>query len=203
MKTRILFTISLLILSISAFAVDSTLEVKGGVQYPMDLEKVGFDSAVTLNIGVDKYFTVGAETGFGWLNWEEKVGASVLGNLPLTEKSQTNLYTLPLLAVARIRLADMMQSYGFMPFLTGGAGYAWTWYTLPENTYRFSGFTWQALVGAEIKLGSESNLSLVVEAGYRGSKLTNVDDKELNMSGYVGRVGISFPLETSSDESDF
>ena len=201
MKKILLAALFMFTFSVSVFALGSTLEVKGGVQYPSDLEKVGFDSAATLNIGVDKYFTFGAETGFGWLKWKDEAGDVGLGNFTVTESTTNNLYTLPLLAVARIRMADMMESNGFMPYVSGGIGYSWTWYKLPDETYRFSGLTWQGIVGVEVKLGADSNLSLIVEGGYKGATLTNskdfAKDVELDMSGFMGRVGVSFPLEVT------
>lgn len=54
-----------------------------------------------------------------------------------------------------IRLADMMEQYGFMPYITGGAGYSWTWYRNPAFKDRFEGFTWQALGGVQFKLGED------------------------------------------------
>ncbi len=193
MKRILLVTLTIFALSVTAFAVDFSLDVKGGAQRPTDVKKTGFDSAADLNIGVDKYFTVGPEAGFGWINWEEKTGTVVLGNQTLSKNSQINLYSLPVLGVAKIRLADMMESYGFMPYIAGGAGYSWTWYKLPEKTYRFGGFTWEALGGVEIKLGADSNLAFVLEGGYRGAKVKHTG-LTLDMSGPVGRAGISFPL---------
>ncbi len=199
MKIKLLLTTLMLTISVSVFAINSTLDVKGGIQYPTDLEKVGFDSAATLNIGVDKYFTVGLESGFGWIQWKDKAGDVGLGNVTLTEATTNNLYTLPILAVAKVRLADVMESSGFMPYISGGIGYSWTWYNLPEDTYLFSGLTWQGLVGVELKLGADSNVSFVIEGGYKGANLTNSKDfskdVELKMSGYVARVGVSFPIE--------
>jgi len=194
MKRKLLVTLAILAFSVSAFAINSTLDVKGGVQYPTDVEKAGFDSAVSLNIGVDKYFTIGAETGFGWISWEDKIGDVGLGNVTLTENTQTDLYTLPILAVAKIRMADMMETYGFMPYVTGGIGYSWTWYKLPQDTYRFGGLTWQTLAGIEVKLGADSNLAFLIEGGYRGAKVKD-DNYTLDMSGFVGRVGVTFPIE--------
>ncbi len=199
MKRKILVALAMLTFSVSAFAINSTLHVKGGVQYPDAPDKAGFDSAATLNIGVDKYFTIGAESGFGWVKWEDKDAALAAGNVSLTKVDKTNAYTLPLLAVATVRLADMMETYGFMPYITGGAGYSWTWYDHPEFSDRFEGFTWQVMGGLEIKLGSDSNLSFVIEGGYRDAGIENSDDYELDMSGFIGRAGVSFPLEMSSD----
>ncbi|HNX24729.1 MAG TPA: outer membrane beta-barrel protein [Spirochaetota bacterium] len=197
MKRKILATLAMLTFSISAFAINSTLHVKGGVQYPDAPDKAGFDSAATLNIGVDKYFTLGAESGFGWVKWEDKDSDVAAGYVTLSKVDKTNAYTLPLLAVATVRLADMMETYGFMPYLTGGAGYSWTWYDNPEFSDRFEGFTWQVMGGVEIKIGADSNLSFLIEGGYRDAGVQNSDDYELDMSGFIGRVGISFPLEVT------
>ncbi len=199
MKKLLLITLMMFSFSVSVFAINSTLDIKGGIQYPTDLEKTGFDSAATLNIGVDKYFTLGAESGFGWLKWKDKAGDVGLGDFTVQESTTNNLYTLPLLAIAKIRMADMMESNGFMPYVYGGIGYSWTWYNQPSKTYMFSGLTWQGMAGVEIKLGADSNLSFLIEGGYKGATLTNskdfAKDVELDMSGYVGRVGVSFPIE--------
>lgn len=197
MKRKILITLSILIFSVNVFAINSTLDVKGGIQYPDAPDKTGFDSAITLNIGLDKYFTLGAETGFGWVKWKDENGKYSDGNVVLTQVDKTNAYSLPLLGVATIRLADMMDSYGIMPYVTGGAGYSWTWYRRPDLKDNFHGFTWEVMGGFKIKLGSDSNLSLIAEGGYRSAAIENSESYELDMSGPVGRVGISFPIETS------
>jgi hypothetical protein len=197
MKRILLAALFMFSFSVSVFAIGSTLNVKGGIQYPEATEKAGFDSAVTLNYGVDKYFTIGAETGFGWIQWKDETSDIAIAKVSGVEVDKTNLYTLPLLGVATIRLADMMENYGFMPYVAGGIGYSWTWYRHPDFKDRFDGLTWQALAGVEIKLGSDSNLSLVVEAGYRGAPVENSDNVEIDMSGPIGRIGISFPLEVT------
>ncbi|MCL1865431.1 MAG: porin family protein [Spirochaetes bacterium] len=200
MKRKIFLTLITLVFSTALFAQSTTLHIKGGVQYPKDPDKIGFDSALTFNLGLDKYFTLGAESGFGWLKWKDKNGewASAHGGGAVVEKS--NLYSLPLLAVATVRLADMMEDYGFMPYITGGAGYSWTWLRDPDFKTRFDGFTWQAVGGVEIKLGSDSNLALVIEAGYRGAAVENSNKQEFDMTGFIGRVGISIPLVSSNDK---
>jgi len=197
MIKRILIVLSILIFSVAVYAEKSTLHVKAGVQYPDDPDKTGFDSAATLNIGVDKYFTLGVESGFGWVQWKDKGEKVPGGEVTFTETETTNLYSLPLLGVATIRLADMMENYGFMPYITGGAGYSWTWYRSSYLKERFDGFTWQVVGGVEIKLGSDSNLAVLLEGGYRYAPVENSDNLELDMSGFIGRAGISFPLEGS------
>ena len=197
MKRILLAALFMFTFSVSVFALGSTLDVKGGIQYPSDVEKVGFDSAATLNIGVDKYFALGVESGFGWIKWEDKDSPVTAGYVTVAKVEKTNLYYLPLLAVATVRFSDFMESDGFMPYISGGAGYSWTWYRNPDFKDRFEGFTWQAVGGVAFRLGSDSNLTLVVEGGYRGADVQDKNDYALNMSGPIGRIGISFPLEVT------
>ncbi len=195
MKKILLAALFMLTFSISVFALGSTLDVKGGIQYPNDVEKVGFDSAATLNIGVDKYFALGIESGFGWIKWTDKDSAFSAGKIDLAKVEKTNLYYLPLLAVATVKFSDFMESDGIMPYVSVGAGYSWTWYRNPDFNDRFEGFTWQAVAGLAFKLGSDSNLTLIFEGGYRGADVQDKDDYALNMSGPIGRIGVSFPIE--------
>ncbi|MCL2154740.1 MAG: porin family protein [Leptospirales bacterium] len=198
MKRKIFLTLTVIAFSTALFAQSTTVHIKGGVQYPSDPDKLGFDSALTLNLGLDKYFTLGAESGFGWLKWKDKTGSNFAPQgIQLNQIEKTNLYSLPLLAVATVRLADMMEDYGFMPYVTGGAGYSWTWFRDPNYKSRFEGFTWQVVGGFEIKLGADSNLALIIEGGYRGAAIENSKNFELDMSGFIARVGISIPLVSS------
>lgn len=198
MKSKLLLTMFMLIFSISAFAINSTLDMKGGIQYPSAADKLGFDSALTLNLGLDKYFTFGAESGFGWVQWKDKGDKVPTGPVTLTETQTTNLYSLPLLAVATIRLADLMESSGVMPYVSVGAGYSWTWYQSDAYKERFDGFTCQALGGLQFRLGADSNLKVLIEAGYRYAPIQNEKSIELDMSGAIARVGISFPIEPAN-----
>jgi len=194
MIRKIFLTLITLVFSTALFAQSTSVHIKGGVQYPSDPDKLGFDSALTFNLGLDKYFALGVESGFGMLQWKEKGNKVGFGGLSGAQVDKSNAYSLPLLAVATIRLADMMEDYGFMPYITGGAGYSWTWYRHPNFKDRFDGFTWQAVGGFEFKLGADSDLALVIEGGYRGAAVENSKNWELNMSGWIGRVGISIPL---------
>ena len=198
MKRKIFLTLITLVFSTALFAQTASLDVKGGIQYPKDPDKLGFDSALTFNLGLDKYFTAGVESGFGWLKWKDKEGKVGLGNVSggigAAKVETSNLYSLPLLVVGTVRLADMREDYGIMPYITGGAGYSWTWFRDPDYKTKFDGFTWQAVGGVEIKLGSDSNLAFIIEGGYRGAALENKDKYELDMSGFIARVGVSIPL---------
>lgn len=180
------------------FAEDSNINFKVGAQWPDAPDKTGLDTAITLNLGVDKYFTIGVEGGFGWVKWEDKGLSTEYGPVTVTKVDKTNAYSFPLLAVATIRLADMKEQYGFMPYVTGGAGYSWTRYDNPDFEDTFKGFTWQVMGGCAISLGSDSNMMFLLEAGWRGAEVENDDDYQLNMSGVIARAGVSFPLEFSS-----
>ena len=184
-----------IIAATAIYAQDSNFTIKAGAAYPDAPDKVGFDSAAAFNLGVDKYFTLGVEAGFGWVKWKETGDSSQVGGATLNDVDKTNLYSLPLLATATVRLADMMDNYGIMPYLTGGAGYSWTWFRHDElENKKFHGFTWQVMGGAAFKLGSDSDLQFILEAGYRGAEVENSDNLELDMSGFAARAGVSFPL---------
>ena len=198
MKRKIFLTLAAIVFSTALFAQSTTVHVKGGMQYPSDPDKAGFDSAVTFNFGLDKYFTGGFETGFGWMKWKTKDGDWSIDDPRGKLVEKTNIYSLPLLAVATVRLGDMMETYGFMPYITGGAGYSWTWFRHPELKTKFHGFTWQAVGGVEIRFGADSELAFVIEAGYRGAALENADKWELDMSGFIARVGVSVPIVSDS-----
>jgi len=190
-----IITVTFLIAATALYAQDSNVTIKGGASYPDAPDKVGFDSAVAFNLGVDKYFTLGVESGFGWIKWKETGNSSTIDGVTFNDVNNTNLYSLPLLATATIRLADMMDTYGVMPYITGGAGYSWTWFRHDElENKTFRGFTWQVMAGAAFKLGSDSDLQFIIEAGYRGAPVQNSDNLELDMSGFAARAGVSFPL---------
>lgn len=181
------------------FAEDSNVNFKVGAQFPDAPNKAGLDTALSFNYGADKYFTIGAEFGFGWVKWKEEGETTEAKEVQLTSVDKTNIYSFPLLAVATVRLADMKEQYGFMPYLTGGAGYSWSILDNPDlpdefdNT--FDGFTWQVVGGCAILLGSDSNMTLTLEAGWRGADIENSDSWQLDMSGIIARAGVTFPLE--------
>ena len=176
------------------FAQESSIDVKLGAGYPDAPGKVGFDAAVDFNLGLDKFFNLGIETGFSWIQWKDEGFAQQAYDLPLAQVEKANLYSIPVLAIASVRFANVKESYGFMPFISGGAGYSWTFYNHPEFNDTFHGFTWQASAGSVFALGEGSALNVIVEIGYKGAAIQNSDDLELNMSGPFGRLGLSFPL---------
>lgn len=96
----------------------------------------------------------------------------------------------------------MKEQYGFMPYVTGGAGYSWAKFDNPDLPAgfddTFGGFTWQVVGGVSILLGADSNMMLIIEGGWRSAELENSDNVLLDMSGAIVRAGVSFPI-TSSD----
>jgi opacity protein-like surface antigen len=199
---KLTLVFAFILASTFAFAEESNINFKVGAQFPDAPDKTGFDSAISFNFGADKYFTIGVEAGFGWVKWKDSGAATEIDGVPLQEVDKTNLYSFPLLAVATIRLADMKEQYGFMPYVTGGAGYSWTIFDNPdlpdEFDKTFSGFTWQVVGGVSFLLGSGSNMMFIVEAGWRSAEVDNSNNLQLDMSGPIVRAGVSFPLELSS-----
>ncbi|HOP64934.1 MAG TPA: outer membrane beta-barrel protein [Spirochaetota bacterium] len=183
------------------FAQDSNLNFKAGAQFPDAPNKAGFDAAISANYGADKYFTIGAEAGFGWVKYKDEGDSTKVDDVEFASVDKTNIYSFPLLAVATIRLADMKEQYGFMPYITAGAGWTWAKFDNPdlpdEFDETFNGFTWQAVGGVNILLGSDSNLTLILEGGWRSAELDNSDDIMLDMSGFICHAGISFPIGAS------
>ena len=176
------------------YAQESSIDVKLGAGYPDAPGKVGFDSAIAFNLGLDKYFNLGLEAGFSWIQWKDEDGTLEFENMTGVQVEKANLYSFPLLAIASIRFADVESSYGFTPFINGGAGYSWTRYNHPDIKDTFHGFTWQVSAGSVFSLGEGSALDVIIEIGYRGAAVANSDDVELDMSGVFGRLGLSFPL---------
>jgi len=195
---RLALTFVIAATATALFAQDSNINFKVGAQFPDAPDKTGLDTAVSFNYGADKYFTIGAEAGFGWVKYKDEGASTEVDGVALTSVDKTNIYSFPLLAVATVRLADMMEQYGFMPFITGGAGWAWANFDNPDipnefdNT--FDGFTWQVAGGVNVRLGSDSNMTLIIEAGWRSAELENKDDIMLDMSGFIAHAGVSFPI---------
>lgn len=189
-----IFAVMILAFGSALYAQESSIDFKVGAGYPDAPGKVGLDTAVAFNLGLDKYFNLGLEAGFGWIQWEDKDAAATYPNLNITQVEKANLYSFPLLAVASIRFADVESSYGFMPFISGGAGYSWTKYSHPDVSDTFKGFTWQVFGGVVFSPGEGSMMKVIVEAGYRGADIEDADSYQLDMSGAFARLGVSFPL---------
>lgn len=193
---KIITIVSSIMLLISAsfiYAAESNFDIKAGISYPSGPEKVGLDSSISFNIGLDKFFALGIEGGFNWVSWEETSGSIEYGPVPLTQTEKINAYSLPVLLNARLRY-DIRDQYGILPFIAAGAGYSWTFFRMTDSNRDFSGFTWQVMGGIAFRLGEGSNMELLIEAGYRGAKVSDENDYELNMSGFVAHAGVRFPI---------
>ena len=167
-----------------------------GASYPKAPEAVGFDSSVFVDFGLNQFFAVGLESGFGWIR--RTSGESIpVGDLPGKLNKSTNLYSIPLLATVTVFIPVSEYGSGVLPYISGGAGYSWTTYS-GQMHETFHGFTYQAVVGANIDLGSGGNGMMVfIEGGYRGTMIEAQIERqnlELDMSGFFGKVGVSFPL---------
>lgn len=199
---RLTLTFVIVATATMLFAEDSNINFKVGAQWPDAPDKTGLDTAIAFNYGADKYFTIGAEAGFGWVKWKDEGASTEIDGVPLTSVDKTNIYSFPLLAVATVRLADMQEQYGFMPYISGGAGYSWAVFDNPDldDSFddTFGGFTWQVLGGVAIKLGADSNMQFIIEAGWRSAEVENSDDLMLDMSGFIAHAGVSFPIQLSS-----
>ncbi len=205
-KVTSLFAVLAIVFSVSiASAAESNVDIKGGIAYPDAPSKIGFDSGLSLNFGLDKYFAIGLETGFQWVKWEQTAGTTTMGNLPLSQNLNSNVYSVPLLLNARIRFAQMKQDFGVTPYIAAGAGYSWTFADINGNNETFQGFTWQTMAGAAFKFAEDSDIEFIVEAGYRGTNITTeieTFEYTLNMSGFIGHIGVRFPLG-GGDDSGF
>ncbi|MCP4137839.1 MAG: porin family protein [bacterium] len=207
--TTVLASLALLFMASSVFAfgaAESNIDLKAGIAYPASGDnspgKVGFDSALSLNIGLDKYFALGVESGFGWLSWKNSVGTDPFSTVTLSQVTTTNAYTVPALLNARVRF-DQRDMYGIMPYIAVGAGYSWTFFSRDSGTRTFHGFTWQAMAGCAFRIGEDSNMEILAEAGYRGAAVTDSGSYELDMSGLIAHVGVRFPLGGGDSSDDF
>jgi opacity protein-like surface antigen len=195
---RLALTLVIAATATALFAEGSNINFKVGAQFPDAPNKAGLDTAISVNYGADKYFTIGAEGGFGWVKYKDEGDSTKIDDVEFTSVDKTNIYSFPLLAVATIRLADMMDQQGFMPFVTGGVGWSWAKFDNPDMPSAFddtfTGFTWQVVGGVNIRLGSDSNMTLILEGGWRSAELENSDDIMLDMSGFICHAGVSFPI---------
>ncbi len=193
-----------------ASAQGPEIGIGAGISYPSDPDKVAFDSEVAFDVAVNDFFKVGIESGFGWIKLEEAgAGGIELEGATVTEKFTTNYYSIPLLAMFTLNLP--MGEYSPVSFfISAGAGYSWTIYDsdLFEESYTFSGFTYQAVAGINYDMGEQaSHMKLFLEGGYRGTDLktdieyngVTLNDAELDMSGFIVRAGVTFPLGGGSD----
>jgi hypothetical protein len=193
----------------AAQAQEFICDAKVGGAYASDQKAGGFNSALEVGVGVNPYFELLAMPGFTWFNWDRGLGITKYEGPGLSSELKTtvNGYMFPVLAGAKIKIADAKESIGIVPYLTVGAGYTWMKYSYetPEfyldattkvekssGSSLYKGFTWLALAGFTYEFPG-TNMSMVAEAGYRGAKLEK-NSFEVDMSGFVANVGVSFAI---------
>lgn len=211
MKVKLL-TLSILVLmaasvpALYAQETKSSIDIKAGTANAKDPDKWGFNSAISANIGIDPHFALVLEPGFSWFSWDTGLGIyQTSGTLTSELKANIDGYMFPLMAFAKIMIPEAGE--GFVPYIAPGVGYSILKYKFSTPSYTiggittpsedlsetYKGFTWQIMVGCNIKPWSEGAVSLLVEAGYRNAKLKK-GSFEVNMSGFVVNAGISAAL---------
>ena len=193
MKKKIFLTMAALMFSSALFAVD--LDFKAGVMHPTSPNKFGLDTAVAFNYDLNQYFLVGAETGFGWVNWGG-VGTGFgdpADDNTLFPSDSANLYYVPLLVTftAQVQYAELT------PYLSGGLGYGWAWYRRTGANDSFDNYTWQILGG--IKWRFKSSVLFISEMGFRSNDAKNSNKEILSMTGWFGRIGVCVPFSSSAN----
>lgn len=212
---RTLIILALLALAFSALpalAVERDIQGKLGTGYSSDPAKFGLDLNFQYNWVLDPYFVIGLDSGLYWIRWERKIGTETVGAVDVDVKADSNVYMLPVIADAQIRL-PVLKDYIFVtPYATIGFGYSFMLltYSQPDFTdsvtnkdydkerkYKFfTGLTYQFLAGAGYQF-KNSKVEFFAEAGYRSAKLKS-GDLELDMSGLVMRIGAKYPLGAKS-----
>jgi hypothetical protein len=213
MKKVILFSFLMLSVSFtSLFAMEKGIDGKIGTAYSTDPEKFGLNVAADYYIVPDPYLAVGIDTGLYWVKWERVVGKQDIGPTTADLKADTNAYTIPLMAIAQIRMPHLQEDYNIIPYINIGLGMSFMILDYSQPAYNdgatdhkafsetdfYRGFTWQVLAGMAYKPGPTSKIHLLVELGYRSMKVKR-DAVELNMSGFIGVVGVRYPFSTSSE----
>jgi hypothetical protein len=157
---------------------------------------------------LDPFFTVGAETGLFWVNWQEKRGQTIVGSTVADVKAQTNAFVIPMLAVAQLRLPNVKDRFNILPYLSVGLGLSLMPISYSDPAYTdaggtdhkkqtlnqfYAGFTWKVAAGAAYSPNG-SKISFIAEVGYVGSNLER-GNETLDMSRFVMNVGVRFPID--------
>jgi len=202
------------------FAEGGGLEIKAGVGSVKDANnKAGFDAGIAYAYKIERFFAFVPELNFNWINYDQCVSngaggcqTATVGGLNSTLTSSRNHYTLPLMANLRFIVPmGSEDTPAVQPYVTLGAGYAWTFFEskTPENTIlgvttpaktesaSAAGFMYQGMVGLAFNLGmltegSASATNIILEGGYRGGQVENSNGFKIDMSGYVLRAGAAF-----------
>ena len=201
MKKKIFLAMVALMFSSALFAVE--LDLKGGAMHPTPPNKFGLDTALAFNYDLNQYFLIGAEAGCGWVSW---AGMGTGISHPYKDAYEPTFYRSHSADVyyvpALLTLTAEVQYAELIPYISGGAGYGWAWYrgytanNVTNNDDKvkdkFSGFTWQILGG--IKWKFKSSVLFITEMGFRRARTDNSRNVILDMTGWMGRVGICIPF---------
>ncbi|HOO71391.1 MAG TPA: outer membrane beta-barrel protein [Spirochaetota bacterium] len=200
MKKAVL-AVLVVLCSISAFAGDlheSFFDLKAGIGYynvgNYSPESAALDSSFAFTLGLDKFFSLGFETGLLWTRWDAyDPGAVKSGLQPGDKKKNSDVLCLPLMANAVVHY-DLREKYHVMPYISAGAGYSWAFLLQPDERANYGGFTFEVLAGTSIRPKKNYYAEILVEAGYRGSSLSSREAYKLDLSGFVFRTGVRFSL---------
>lgn len=185
------------------------LMVKIGTGYANKPEKFGLDIAVSFYHEFDPYFAAGLETGLFWIRWDQKIGVEQVGLTTADVKTDTNAYTIPLLANAQIRFPRLLDRFRLEPSITAGLGYAimFLGYSRPSyveagtgREYKkkstllmYGGFAWQVYASIGFRPADDSKVEFILDAGYRGM-YPERENVQFNMSGFITRLGVKVYL---------
>lgn len=201
------------------FAQGGGLEIKGGVgSVKAANDKAGFDAGIAYAYKIERFFAFVPELNFNWINFDQCVSngaggcqTAQVGGLTSTLTTTRNHYTLPLMVNLRFIVPmGSEDTPAVQPYVTLGAGYAWSFFEGKTPAYTIgsvsepaksvsdsaAGFMYQGMVGLAFNLGmltegSASATSILLEGGYRGGEVEKGAFK-FDMSGYVLRVGAAF-----------
>jgi len=199
------------------FAEGGGLEIKGGVgSVKAANDKAGFDAGIGYAYKIERFFAFVPEINFNWINFDQcatdPCQTAQVGGLTSTLTTSRNHYTLPLMANLRFIVPmGSEDTPAVQPYVTLGAGYAWSFFEGKTPAYTpaagpavaattvsdsAAGFMYQGMVGLAFNLGmltegSASATNILLEGGYRGGQVEKGAFK-FDMSGYVLRVGAAF-----------
>jgi hypothetical protein len=205
-----LTVIMVVLAAMDGFAIEKDIQGKIGTGYATDPDKFGLDVVFQNNWTLDPYFILGPEVGFFWVKWSRKIGTKDAGGVTVDVKADTNAYDIPVFMNATLRLPNLKKAIYITPYATLGLGYSFMllYYSrptfidnsqVPARTYEkdtltklFTGFTWQFVAGAGFQ-PEGSKVEFLGEAGYRNATLKS-GSLELDMSGFMFRLGVKYPL---------
>ncbi|HEY1407239.1 MAG TPA: outer membrane beta-barrel protein [Spirochaetota bacterium] len=205
---RIYLSIVVLLCSSSAvfaFGEQKNIDVKitgGYASYP---DRPGFGMTADYQWVLDPFFSTGLETGFFWVSWKENRGKALVGQSNANLKATTNAFSIPVLAIAQVRLQNIKEKLNILPYATIGLGYSFMPISYSDPSYTdsngtehrsqklnqlYHGFTWELIAGAAYSpVGSK--IDFFGEFGYIGSNLSR-GNLDIDMSRYVISAGVRF-----------